>query len=438
MRISRLVPLFPVFSFLALGACKARTFNTNLSQSLGQKKGQASGQTSENGASVFDVNDVSVAFPLNKDALARADSFLPPESFQKILELNPTDLPLKDLSAWRIVAFRYDPIATADEQGTLSCQLRLVAQPVIPWGKRARGSGLPAPTGAPPPLWTTEDAALQIVFTLEASAARRAVDALVGLRQVSLAAKAPTQGVPLGIHPGLAQDGGKGQTWQKALAVLEVLRGRVPTFVGVTVSRKKDSQTFTLASYTKSAGSGQRPTLAEALLPVGGKNAITLANFAPGAALGARKGDINPTPLTGDTVYPLVDSGRVVPKNPPEVVEALQATLRIDNPSLSPRSSFFDVDCVSCHVATHVRNAVLVERKDVGLAPNDPHRFVAPEGFTSTLQATLAEDPALVGSVVRQFGYHEHIFTFTERTLNESLEAAAEMSESAAKVGPKK
>ena len=54
------------------------------------------------------------------------------------------------------------------------------------------------------------------------------------------------------------------------------------------------------------------------------------------------------------------------------------------------------------------------------------------------MEPTLAEDPARVGSVVRQFGYHEHVFTFTERTWNESLEAAAKLSESTAKIGPKK
>jgi hypothetical protein len=454
--LARLV-VVPVFGILALPACAAEA--EDVEEDSANVTDEATSKLA------LDVNDVSVLFPVTPKGPAPSIEMtaangldLFPQSvmtdiatFQskpepdKDRNLGPdnhsqgavTSLSGEEAGAsrdkWRIVSFRFDPctepvpnwvdgarqlvgknpfptfkIKNIKSQGDCEVQIRLIAQPFSELGD--------------------EDTSAHLVFSFGKvgelfGGGKKARDRIVGkLQALKSKSPRPTNGVPLGVHPGLAEDPKGAFAGLVKTFLLEELAQAELTAVASMGTANGDPWVFAhgevknghwevapITGYGIDLGitdilSGPRPRatsqhdvagfqIRPAAIPKAGENhfiATTTELFGEG------KGDIN-------------------------------LAHQVNNPNIA---GLFNTDCVSCHTATERT----INKRD--LAPG-ADRFKVPKGVTGYVEkkdtnTNLPKDEAGEASPAiptaenrseynfRNFGYFFGQATVSHRTLNET------------------
>lgn len=355
----------------------------------------------------FDLNDVSILFPLPASAAERGaflwlvprtgeqGPFFPASLIDQLPALNGDVPDTLGYPSAMVTAFRFDPCFPRLGGASCQAQIRLVAQPVI---VTATGVSM------------LDDAAVHLFYRLDDAASREVARALVALRAMS---SAPTSG-PLRVHPGL---GGPGSSpFAAALRALVVARCREDNLIRITTN----SFAFDVWSFAKfeyATGALERQALQHTTTPATSQAWIRQA-FTD--SLDDPSGTIDPRPTRGfEYLLSIANFGNGAPADPAAARQAADAVLRIENPR---ESSTDDVDCVSCHLATQAR--LFASRNGVSFEPaawqppagHDTSLVLAPE-LQGNLGATIA------------FGWHtnhqgRHTPSISQRVINESAEIA--------------
>jgi hypothetical protein len=296
----------------------------------------------------------------------------------------------------RVVAARVDPCFPAAQAGGCVRQVRLVAQPL----------------GAEAPL-TTLDAAVHLLYDLDAPAWERLVAGLGSLRALAAGA---TQGKPLGVHPVLKAQGLDGP-YAKALAALLLEHAGESTLSKVAImSLGKSDVTWTFHQF-EPRGAG----LVGAAIPRIGSADSQVASvlFMESHALDARRTlafDPVPSPSALDAIS---STDRIQAADPAALTAGLKAALAIERPgaTANPRT----VDCATCHLASPARgHAERLRKIDTAAWPE---RFRV-DGFDLRRDDEIGDD----ARSLRAFGYFGTKSAVSQRVVNESAAVAAALS----------
>lgn len=354
---------------------------------------------------LLDVNDVSILFGLAADKpfpelSVVGDGLLPKDVVDQITgsakKLAP---PIQfssggdDASKWRVFAMRLDTCApginTAFVGGDLtkcSVQVRLIAQPI--------GQGSP------------QDISMHIVYTIDSLDKANVEDIradIMKIKTASVAAGAPTDGQPLGVHPGLAKsDAGVGSAVsgfikkyaakQKSLAI---------AFMGLQADGAEPWQFFAgavvpLGGNPTFLNLSQVPGQKMPNLPAGSTNVV----FQPFASP-----IVSPQPVNLSTATLFANQGKP---------DTTSIAFQIENPA---QTHFFTTDCVSCHTAT--QKGVSLQTK------SNSNRARVPAGITGYVSPTIQQNSSWN---LRNFGYFSTSPSVSLRTVNETVEVVQFMN----------
>jgi hypothetical protein len=397
-------------------------------------------------ANAFDVNDVSILFPLGPDGMpdpnVRVDAdgtpLFGPGTFKTVTEFarsgsegfkdpdtetNEEIVGQKphvhiedgalDRKNWRVVGMRFDPCAPGGLPLAFSdprclVELRLVAQPFV--------------DGKP------QDVAAHLVFNLGVALTSPGLitSAVTDLQQIKARSSVPTTGEPLGVHPGLEAEASSGK---------HELGDLVAAFITKYAAKAQDirllGNTLTTARVTafmvKDGDFTQPADAPEWYFMVGNitNDTWTPSEITPvGAGVHFEKVSFKQKqPGEGDFA-PVVDgkpaavSGHFLPAFKPANASSeplfqgdtdprkIQA---VEDPT---KSTVLKVDCGSCHTSTS---------RTIALDAPAAARLPSPPGITAVvrrenLQSSVAN--------VRNFGYFATKPTVSMRTLNETVAVA--------------
>lgn len=404
----------------------------------------------------FDVNDVSWLFPQRSTGLPypsiKADEVVPSrllaeineeflaENYQSLLTASPFPTTPEerkiradqfrqtfDRANWYVVSARYDACAPSPDKqvvhalqaaGTIpGClqQLRFVVQPVVE-------------SSAQPGFFFDFDAAVHVIYTLDVGEIRFRSPFIAGLYSLKIMAAtsgAPTAGVPLQVHPTLAEEalvenslGLYGWTLRRLLtsvspqklsnlAAFSLMVGDQAvqaagdglwSFKGGSVGRRDRSGVCRRTNEPAGA-----PCFIEEPVPVLGASKSRVDIFCNRGGCG-----INPE-LTQPG-----NAGGVVGLSVPPADEVARILHNLDDPF---PNHIFNQDCASCHVTTSV-----MQRRGVG---DTATRRPSPVKISGYLDGILWNTRSVWN--FRNFGYFNGP-TASTRTALESAFVAVELN----------
>ncbi|MFO0675799.1 MAG: hypothetical protein U0169_04655 [Polyangiaceae bacterium] len=383
--------------------------------------------TAEAARPLFDVNDVSILFPLDKKglpepALTLDDTdkagapLLAKDAFDQVIAFAKTT-PRVDFGAeedkranWRIVGMRFDPCAPTTKiagdpvlaaVGISECilQVRLIAQPFVSGSDQDFTAHLVYNFGTKSSLEKAGAGTFDAVTG-------RIVGQLRAIRDESAKVAGPTVGRTLGVHPGLKKD---------------------PKKIGALV---KDFIAETVALSTKAEAASGQSTKSVAFMGLENGGPEPWAFFA-GRIMPTKGWQPLPMPAfpkakTVSQKLSFLDAQQVLPKSelpvstldlfalPLSKPEAAKIAFAVEQPD---STHFFNMDCVSCHTSS---SRILT----LGLK-STAERFAVPAGITGYTTRDQAQ-----GSTwnVRNFGYFGGKPTVSYRTTNETVEVVKFMN----------
>ena len=151
----------------------------------------------------------------------------------------------------------------------------------------------------------------------------------------------------------------------------------------------------------------------EAQLPIAGvAGTHTTHDFS--AVFGERAGKLSAMSLAFPALPDLLSD---TPPSPDKAARAYDDAYRVENPA---KVIIPTTDCASCHVATSYRLAA--ESQHAKAASRD--EYAAPAGITAQMEADIRKFMATGMNVVLNFGYLDANPSISQRTVNESAEAA--------------
>ncbi len=441
-------------AFGLLAGCKTRTFNNT---------GSNVRQSNTAGGSALDVNDVSFLFPLPKtseemggllkvsQAGVDGKSLLPEEIFNQV-KSKSTKLGLKfdsfrtqggqipivaaDYKAWRVIGFRFDPCANSTNHATMSnsadlanCifEMRLIAQPlqaapsttfIEQEGRRRRTQG--------PDTFATEDFSMHLIYAIPKDKQGETLAALAqDLRNIKSTASVSTSGLPLGIHPVMAQEGlGASGIYAKKIRImiLKYMGGTKLTSVAVSGLKGEDkswgfmafpvntnnqvvSEAITIPEILESATSGKLVTSLNGCCTLSPHLSLPKPSMDDFLMLFRSTSDfINPDEFEG--------FGK---ENETDLRTGVTLASQLENPQ---ERSQFQNNCNSCHLATPFRI-----KTGLALATDAStfNRFKAPKGTTASVDGQSVNSHFWN---IRNFGYNSHQAGVSQRTANESAAVA--------------
>lgn len=360
-------------------------------------------------------SDVAVLFPLptslaatsalTLDAKAAGGALLSEARFDDIEVFAEGAPPEFAYDRFRIVAMRVDPCfpdLAALEINPAACQrqIRLVAQPLSELDGVVRA----------------EDAAIHLLYDLEAERFNEVVDALVALR----GDRPIDPKEVLGVSPVLADEGEKGP-------IGAALRALILEHVGPKQLRRF---TFVRGDENFSWHWGGRDVGADGKLSKVVIPGITPNDTDDGTSqtIGANVGLITVAPATpfSEKLESLMGDDDCGPMPPigcaefalkhtaEEIRTGLETAFAIENPN---KNSPETVDCASCHEAGPLR----ARAEQLGKSTEDLDRF-----SSRTWNLTLGNRPEQIGAPnqVRAFGYFHTDSILSQRTVNEAAAVA--------------
>jgi hypothetical protein len=393
---------------------------------------------------LFDVNDVSILFPLGDDGLPRPNitlddmagsaKLVDDGAFDTLTKFAQTGtkgtedsddnkevlgaLPhigfrdgVLDRKNWRIVGMRFDPCAPGgnllgfDDPKCL-LNVRLIAQPFID-GR-------------------DQDVTAHLVYNLGLLATNRSVLTDAVKKLAAIKAKSQTTGKPLGVHPGLAADSDgsigalvkdfilsfAGQAKDTGFPV-KLASARTIAFMAKDgdFTRPADAPEWYFF-FGDVGGHGADAAWKAKDLPAVARPDGSAAKFVKLSFKQRQEGEGDFTPTAQDGTSAAV-AGHILPapsggtsplfagvKDPESLVQ------KIENPD---KSTVLNTDCTACHTTTS---------RSVALNLGPQARLAVPPGITGVvrrdnLQASVAN--------VRNFGYFLSKPSISMRTLNETV-----------------
>jgi hypothetical protein len=374
----------------------------------------------------LDVNDVSVLFPLDKSKLplpqigmdlkgsGGSQDLFPlatmtdVASFQRTQKVTSLDGTNGDRANWRVVGFRFDPCAQPtpgaaaalrhfptqtiknldSDLPNCTVQIRLIAQPFV--------NGRDVDTTA------------HLVFSF-GDGNKTARDRIIGeLQKLKASSPAPTSGVPLGVHPGLQNDG----TGAFAGAIKEFLAAELSQAQLVAVAsmgtQNGDPWIFSQGTVDRSKHWSVAPITGFGVTLLG------QANVRSQRDVGGSTIDPPANPGENDFIATTTPLFKGTPTG-----DTLDLAHKVNNPTIA---GLFNTDCISCHTAT--------ERTINKHIDSSQWRFSIPKGVTGYVEkknanTNLPADEAPEGANqstynFRNFGYFFGQATISYRTANET------------------
>lgn len=352
-------------------------------------------------ASNLDLSDVSVLFPL--PASEKVDLLIGGETVGKTGELLPLSLVQKIPQLLKIASneqvypyikvmgIRFDPCFS---EGTtvLRCkkQIRMVWQPVSADDENV----------------TTFDASLHSFYDLTEADFQLLIQDLKRLRE-----RYQMPATALGVNPILKAEGLEGDYYKQLTAVVLKYVGQ-KNLVRVTfMLLGQDGNMWTFGGFDIADNNLtpiQIPRL-QATTQVF-KNAIKPDPI-------KFNGGLQPEPAGADLINFLIkDSDQVTLSREQEIRDSVKAAFRIENPLVHNAGT---MDCVSCHAAQAARNWTLVKFSDVDFITENSDSI-----YKSDLNLTNPSPLQNKTNVMRAFGYFLDSPIVSQRTINESAEAA--------------
>lgn len=359
----------------------------------------------------LDMNDVSILFPLPSEA--KKAMLLPMNANGGRGELWPQDVFTKVISKakglgvgmdnglsvisftdaingqsrgnWRVVSMRYDPCAPMLSNTDIkNCivQLRLVVQPVA-FGNTASAT-------------ETADMTAHLIYHLEAADNARIARELLDIKQAS---PVSTSG-PLNVHPGLASTNGNLAFAAQVNAFITRNMGAANLKRIAFMGTQNGDPWIFFSGDLKADGS-------YVVFNIPNINNKAMATFAGS--------EFKPAPARGsDSTFDFMQD-----KTASQIVA--NAFLRIENPDIH---SVEQIDCVSCHTTTALRQAQSSDFDD--FVRSNPNAFRVPADVSGGMVPGLASTRTDNGIyVVRNFGYFFKVPQAGNRTANDSSASAA-------------
>jgi len=356
----------------------------------------------------FDLNDVSVLYPLPewaaRDTLLAPNetgaqgALIPRASYDAAapdLALGFPFTPTDTYASLRVVGVRVDPCFPADASEAPAClrQIRLVLQPVI----QDEAGAL-----------TTIDAAVHALYVLDDALWEDLLLDLGALRELT---GGGTQGQPLQVHPVLSAEGLTGP-YASALRTLILKAAGEATLSELAFMVLTKVDTTWGFSKLKRLGTTFEPVVVPLLDVQEQTTSMNLLD--PAAVPPPRSFIISPAP-TGSLIHLLADTST----DQSLVESAVREALLIDNPT-SPKNPQ-TMDCVSCHLAT--RNRSYIEQVRQIDTSTWQERFTA-DDYDLRRTDEVGDDPRSL----RSFGYFQRRSSIGERVIHESALVARALS----------
>lgn len=375
---------------------------------------------------LFDVNDLSILFPLSSAIKVSESNIWSQSNFQEVtaaakslgLKNDSSTKSLESMDSWRVVSMRFDPCAPglaaiengqAAKFGIKDClvEMRLIAQPVSGSNTTDNAAHLVFDLGAPIPFDKLAGEAKR-----EGSLLNEMLTDLGDIRDLS----GNTAGKPLGVHPGLKANPkktdpniGGGKTLENLVKAfitkgVEKAAGRRIAFMGLKNAGAEP--------WTFFAGSVQGGTWKQSpQLPVHGQSSQDL-DFISG------NGPVNPATTNGG-----VSTSALFKIEKPSQSD-IEAAFKVENVSMA---NFFTADCVSCHTSSsRILNVEVfanpgdAQGKPVGERAGDLKGWTEPPAnITGYIEKALQQDDTWN---VRNFGYFGAKPTVSGRALTETVE----------------
>jgi hypothetical protein len=378
--------------------------------------------------SAFDVNDVSILFPLKKDSahggvvpypairsrgvvdegqdilkLPLEEQLYSADVFNQVIKeatkhglasgasnANKDFFKLQGL--WHIVGLRFDPCAPGFDDKVLTAvggkcliQLRLIAQPFA--------DGV-----------SSEDFTTHLVYNLGAVPKSElatnpiilgATKVLGQIKDASDELGAKTAGQPLGVHPGLEAESKKGGSRVAGL-VKTLIKGftktpsRALAFMGLEGGGPEP--------WTFFAGKVENNKFIPQAGPAHGQAKQTLSFIGNGPVVEKSKLPVSTSPLFD------VDSDALT-------AEQRKLAFKVEDPNAQ---HFFNTDCISCHTSSaRTHDLALGDKAEISA------RFPVPANITGYVTKAQAQDDAWN---TRNFGYFGEKPTVSGRTVTETVE----------------
>lgn len=340
-------------------------------------------------------NDVSVLFPISDannlmsaSTLGLGGALLPRNIFDQIPEDLTNEIVGGDAtySALRVVSFRFDPCFTVTLESACQPQLRVVFQPIV------LDRGLHAADGA-----------IHLMYNLNVDQAGAALSALR-----SAATLAPENvDATLRTNPALVQQGLLGSYGTALRTLITTLAGpdnlARMTFITRTRARQPTWHFggFAIQAFVETGFGAPGPIT----IPLIDQRLQTLSNAPPqpGSPI-----NMLLTPEFGEEAGRIGTSGSAIAAlnaSDPRLLALRQWYARVEGPTAHTPDT---VDCASCHVAGHIRRAVIQQH---GADPAD----------TIESPGAVAQSPAdRVLDNTRAFGYFNTDPAISQRTANET------------------
>lgn len=351
----------------------------------------------------LELNDVSILFPMPKDSadLEKMIGFsnLPNDTKKYTLVSQSHFSQVKDIASkqrvnfqqgsspdnyrsWRIVGFRFDPcfprMVNSNPNSCSSVELRLVAQPFTDVGGSI----------------SAEDFTAHLVYHIGMGERQVLSNELLRLARLS---PVNTIGTPLGVHPGLRQEGYQGAFFEsvKSLLISRMTISNLAQIAFMGLERTPEPWNFFFVNVSGNKLSGPN-------------SAISLGFLTPKR--------MNPASRFADNM------GLILDRNLEVNEEAMMVTRRIDNPNLHTQAS---TDCISCHTSTTARlswESKFGRKLKMGGSAFIPAGNDALGGQVTHKLEEGIQDPDPWN--VRNFGYFGTRPQIADRVLNETAAAA--------------
>lgn len=351
----------------------------------------------------LDLSDVSVLFPLpvsekvdllmGGETVGQSGQLLPLDVVKKIPQLLKIASNEQVYPYIKVMGIRFDPCFSESTTFVTRCkrQIRMVWQPV----------------SADDEFVSTFDASLHSFYDLTEEDFQQLIRELKKLRSgySSYASQ-------LTVNPILQSEGLDG-VYAEQLKKLVLRYTGVDRLVRVTfMSLGQDGNMWTFGGFDIESGEMkpiQIPRITIATTQVF-KNSIkpdpTKFN-----------GGIQPEPIEADLINFLIkDSDQVTLSREQEIRDSIRAAFKIENPIIHNAGT---VDCVSCHVVQAARHWTLVKFPNIDFRSENLAYI-----YTSDLNLINTSPLQNKTNVMRAFGYFLDAPIVSQRTINESAEAA--------------
>jgi hypothetical protein len=381
---------------------------------IGADDGASSASDLATTTTAFDLNDVSVLWPLPKKVAERKElvspadvgnlgTLLPRSIFDATYhprEVDFTEVITRDEayeSATKVVAMRFDPCPPA-AMVAVPCHpmIRLVFQTLLPSDDHPKFGAL--------------DAALHAIYVVPEKDVPAIVGELSALKAQSIA---PTTNVPLEPHPTLVKQG-LGGDFGKSVREFILRHAGEKNLVGtaevVVASASHSSWIFSAFNVVKGKAVQRIPLPNIRIDPASeddGRSQTFESTSDPPAT-----GQQNLMPTF--ELFQKIESGEGKPTDA-EVAAAIDPTFGVENPS---KATLDNGDCVSCHRSTHHRAQIVSALK---LGPvHSAREFPPPPNVNLSNTEEVLSDPSSTSKSVRNFGYFEDKTSISQRTINET------------------